>query len=103
MRHLQEQYLNYREKGLVVLGINCSDDKTIALEFLKENSATFPNILDTSQAAIKTSLEDYQTLGGMSAVPLSYIIDREGKIVAGWYGEHDEGKVHEVLEKLGLK
>ncbi len=39
----------------------------------------------------------------MSAVPLSYIIDREGKIVEGWYGEHDEAKVHEVLEKLGLK
>ena len=103
MRHLQEQYLSYREKGLVVLGINCSDDKKIALEFLKENSATFPNILDTSEAAITTYFQDYQTLSGYSAVPLSYIIDREGKIVAGWYGEHDEGKVHEVLEKLGLK
>lgn len=96
-------HAKYKDKGLLVLGINCSDDKTIALEFLKENSATFPNILDTSEAALRTCFDDYQTLGGMSAVPLSYIIDREGKIVAGWYGKHDEGKVHEVLGKLGLK
>jgi len=103
MRHLQELYENYREKDLVVLGLNCADDREIALKFLAENSATFPNILDTSEAAITTCFQDYQTLSGYSAVPLSYIIDREGKIVAGWYGMHDEATVNEVLEKLGLK
>ena len=103
MRHLQEQYLSYREKGLVVLGINYSDQKKVALEFLKENSATFPNILDTSQAAIKACHRDYQTLGGMSAVPLSYIIDREGKIVDAWYG-YEEGHKRAIatLEKAGM-
>jgi peroxiredoxin len=102
MRHLQEMYLKYRDKGLVVLGINCSDDRKIALGFLAENSATFPNILDTSPAAIKTCLEEYQT-GDSSGVPLSYIIDREGKVAAAWYGEHDESKVTEILQRLGVK
>lgn len=102
MRHLQEQYVRYRDKGLVVLGINCSDDRKIALEFLAENSATFPNLLDTSPAAVKTCLQEYQT-GGSAGVPLSYIIDRDGKIVAAWYGEHEEGKVTEILERLGVK
>jgi peroxiredoxin len=103
MRHLQEFHVNYRERGLVVLGLNCSDDREIALEFLDENSATFPNMLDSSQAAMKTTFQDYQTLSGMSAVPLSYIIDREGRIAAGWYGMHDKATVHELLERFGVK
>jgi len=103
MRHLQEIFEKYKDKGLVVLGLNCSDDKKIAVEFLRENSATFANVLDSSEAANHTCFVDYQTLSGMSAVPLSYIIDREGKVVAAWYGEHDEGKVSEILERLGVK
>ena len=102
MRHLQEQYVKYRDKGLVVLGINCSDDRKIALDFLAENLATFPNILDTSPAAVKTCLQDYQT-GGSSGVPLSYIIDRKGKVVAAWYGTHEEATLSAVLERLGVK
>jgi peroxiredoxin len=103
MRHLQEISEKYKDKGLVVLGLNCSDDKKIAVEFLRENSATFPNVLDSSEAAKHTCFVDYQTLSGMSAVPLSYIIDREGKIAAGWYGTHEEATLSAVLERLGVK
>jgi peroxiredoxin len=103
MCHLQELSEAYREQGLVVIGLNCSDDVKIAREFLAENKATFEEVLDASPATIRTVFTDYQTLSGMSAVPLSYIIDREGKIAAGWYGKHDEKRLSEVLSKLGLK
>ena len=103
MRHLQEISEKYKDKGLVVLGLNCSDDKKIAAEFLRENSATFANVLDSSEAAKHTCFLDYQTLSGMSAVPLSYIIDREGKIAASWYGMHEEATLSAVLERLGVK
>ena len=103
MRHLQEISEKYKDKGLVVLGLNCADDKKIAVEFLRENSATFPNVLDSSEAAEHTCFVDYQTLSGMSAVPLSYIIDREGKIAAAWYGTHEEATLSAVLERLGVK
>jgi peroxiredoxin len=103
MRHLQQAYEKYRDKGLVVVGLNCSDDVDIALEFLGENDATFPSIIDESDAAMRTCFTDYQTLSGWSAVPLSYIIDRKGKIAAGWYGQHREERVEKVLEALGLE
>ena len=48
MRHLQKLHEKYSGKNLVILGFNCSDDKKIALEFLGENGATFPTILDSS-------------------------------------------------------
>ena len=41
---------------------------------MHENSATFPNILDSSVAALRTAFNGYKTSG----VPVTYIIDREG-------------------------
>ena len=73
-------YEEYKDKGLVILGFNCADDKQIALDFLRKNSVTFPIILDSSYFAIITSLYGYKSRG----VPVSYIIDREGKIAAAW-------------------
>jgi glutathione peroxidase-family protein len=57
MCHLQELYTKYKSKGLVVLGFDASDDKKIALQLLRENGATFPNILDSSDAAQKVCFE----------------------------------------------
>jgi len=100
MRHLQKLYEKYRNKDVVILGFNCADNRKIALDFLQDNSATFPNILDTSGAAIKVAFDDYK----MGGVPLNYIIDREGKIVDAWYG-YEEGhkRAIEALEKAGAK
>ena len=100
MCHLQELHEKYKDKGLVILGFNCSDDKQIALEFLKENSATFPNILDSSDVAVRVAFDGYKGSG----VPLNYILDREGKVVDAWLG-YEEGhkRALTALEKAGLK
>ena len=94
-------YERYKDKDLVLLGLNCSDQKPGAVQFLRANGVTFPNILDTSEAARKVVYTQYQTLG-MSAVPLEYIIDRDGNIAAGWYG--GGGNIAEkTIAKLGIK
>ena len=48
--HLQELYAKYHP-GLVILGLNVSDDRKVALDMLRSNGVTFPNILDDSPAA----------------------------------------------------
>jgi peroxiredoxin len=100
MCHLQELYEKYKDKDVVILGFNCADDKKIALDFMQENSATFPSVLDSSYAAKKVYFKDYRVKG----VPTNYIIDREGKIVESWLG-YEEGhkQAIEALEKLGVK
>ena len=100
MCHLQKLHEKYKDKDVVILGFNCSDNKKIALDFLRDNSATFPNILDTSKAAVKIAFDSYK----MSGVPLNYIIDRQGKIVDAWYG-YEEGhkRAIEALEKASAK
>ncbi|MGB2697110.1 MAG: redoxin domain-containing protein [Candidatus Zixiibacteriota bacterium] len=102
MPDLSELYRKYKDKGLLVLGFDFADEKKIALDFLKENSADFPNIIDASEPANKVFFRDYQKMEGMSGVPLNYIIDREGKVADAWYG-HDKEQSIKALEKLGIE
>ena len=100
MCHLQKLHEKYKDKDMVILGFNSSDDKQIALEFLKENSATFPNIIDSSDAANKIASDSYKGSG----VPLNYIIDKEGKIVDAWLGyEKGHKRAIAALAKSGLE
>ena len=89
MCHLQDLYAKFAKKGLVILGFDAADDKKIALEMLHDNGATFPNVIDSSDAAMKVCFQQYQGRYG-SAVPMNYIIDREGKVVDAWYGGGEE-------------
>ncbi len=101
MRHLQQLHARFGDKGLVILGLDCADDKNIALEMLRDNGATFPNVIDSSDAAHKVCFQQYQGKWG-SAVPMSYIIDRDGKVVSAWYGgKESHPKALAALEKLG--
>jgi peroxiredoxin len=100
MCHLQELYQKHKDKEIVILGLNCADDKKIALEFMKENSATFPNVLDSSATAGSIYFDKYKGSG----VPLNYIIDGQGKVVDAWYGyEKGHKRALAALEKAGLK
>jgi peroxiredoxin len=93
--------LKHGDKGLVVLGVNTSDDHQIAMNYLKTNQVTFPNVLDNSDTANRVLLLKYETLMGMSAVPLTYVIDRKGKVVDAWY-DHQEARAKRALRKLGF-
>jgi peroxiredoxin len=96
---LQNLHDTYENLGLVVLGVNCSDKKKIAVDLLEKDSVTFPNIIDSSKTAQNVIYRGYR----MSGVPLNYIIDREGKVAAAWYGYSKKGgRGMKVLEKLGI-
>jgi len=101
MPRLEALYQKDHAKGLLVLGMNVVDDRKLALDFLRECGATFPCVLDASEAGRKTGLQDYQS-GGYFAVPCNYVIDREGKVAAAWYGDELQPGV-EALRSLGIE
>ena len=84
----------------MVLGFNSADDKEIALDLMRENGATFPCVLDSSQQAMMTGVAAYHASG----VPTTYVIGRDGKIVDAWLGyEKDNPRVTKALKKLGIE
>ena len=100
--HLQAFYENHKEKGSVILGFNCADDKRIAQYFIRENTITFPSIFDSSNAAKKVITDGYKNRSGM--VPLSYIIDTQGNVVDSWYGyDEDHKRASAALKKAGMQ
>lgn len=102
MCHLQELYKKYKDQGLIILGFNEIDNRQIGLDFLRDNSATFPNVLDSSDAARRIKRDGY----GTSAVPTNYVIDRQGNVVDAYVPSNDQSsykRAVEILEKLGLK
>jgi peroxiredoxin len=99
MRHLQTLYEKYKDKGMVIIGLNHTDDRGIARAILRENGVTFPNVRDGSRVAFKVIVLGYKESG----VPLNYIIDREGKVVDAWYGnEENFPRALDAMKKAGL-
>lgn len=99
---LQQLHQDYKDKGLAILGFNCTDQRRIARAFLRANGVTFPNVLDPSETVVRLMRDGYGNR--TETVPLNYIIDPQGKVVYGWFGhEHDPEKVLAALKKAGLE
>ena len=70
------------------------------MDYLKENHVTFPNALDSSTEALQAMMR-YETLPGLGAVPFTYVIGRDGKIIDVWY-DYDPARTEKALKKLGF-
>ncbi len=72
---LQRAWENYRERGLIVLGVDYVDTETDAKKFIAEFQQTYPNGAD-----LGTRISQAFRISG---VPETYFIDREGKLLQG--------------------
>jgi len=102
IRGLQQVQQTYKNDGLTILGFNCTDDRRIARAFLRDNNVTLPSVLDSSEAAAQ--LMHRALRNKAEIVPLSYIIDPQGRVVDGWFGpEQDASRVLAALQAAGLE
>lgn len=80
--HLEKLFQNYSKRGLVVLGISLDEVDNITVQtFVKKNEMTYP------VAMSQKKLE--KDFGGIRAIPTSFLIDRNGKIIKKWVGYRD--------------
>lgn len=69
---LEALWQRYRERGLVMLGVNIQDRRSAALGFVAETRPTYPNVVDATGA---TSIAY-----GIYGVPETFVIDGDGQI-----------------------
>ncbi len=91
---LQTAYEKYRDKGLVVLGINMTDldDRQAIGKFIQETGVTFPILLDESGSVSS----DYRVI----SIPTSFFIDPTGIIRHFQMGAMSAEQLQQYLNEM---
>ena len=89
---LEAGWRAYRERGLVVLGVDIQDTEPAARRFIQQLGLTFPNAPDPQG---RVSI-DY----GVYGVPETFVIDRRGMIRLKHVGAVTEPILREAVEPL---
>ena len=79
--YLQEVWQKNRNRGLVVVGLDAKDFRADARRFASRYDLTFPLVYDGPG----NTIDRY----GVTGFPETFVIDREGKVVAGFAGAVD--------------
>jgi peroxiredoxin len=81
MPSMQKLHLEFKDKGLEVVAVDIQEDQQTVESFFKEHELTFTGLLDTDGQTAQSY--------GVRSIPTSYIIDREGNVIAGKVGGRD--------------
>jgi cytochrome c biogenesis protein CcmG, thiol:disulfide interchange protein DsbE len=79
-------------RGLQVIGVSMDDDADEMNKFLAAYPVTYPIVLGDAKFA--------GHFGGVLGVPLSYLIDAQGRVVARFQGEVDLPKLEARVKEL---
>jgi thiol-disulfide isomerase/thioredoxin len=92
---LQEVYSEYHNKGFEIIGINLDEDREALKTFLEGTPLPWPNIVDAESAGEKLA-KKYSIVG----IPTTFLLDKEGKLVAAnLHGKALVAKIEELLKK----
>jgi cytochrome c biogenesis protein CcmG/thiol:disulfide interchange protein DsbE len=90
---LERAWREYRDRGLVVVGVNIQDLEPEARKFIAEFQVSYPNVRDRDGRVSRA----YGTTG----VPESFFIDREGRVVRKFPGAAIEWRIwQEAIDAL---
>ena len=82
----------YGSRGLQVLGISMDDDLQPVLEFVHRFQLRYPIALGDAELG--------ELFGGVLGLPLAYLIDPAGRIVARYRGEPDLNEMENAIRAL---
>jgi len=94
MPSMEKLYRRLKDEGLEILAVNLQEDRSSVEQFVDEYGLSFPVLLDTTGRIGATY--------GARSIPTTYIVDREGFVIAGTIGtrEWDTEEYIRFFEKL---
>lgn len=92
--HFVELYNTYKDKGLVVIGIDVDpkENASVLKPFAAQYGITYPLLLGTEQVE--------NLYGGIQAIPTTFIIDKNGNIIQKFVGSRTKAVFEEEILKL---
>lgn len=85
--HLNEIYVKFKDKGLVVIGQDCwENDETLVEPFVKKmgDKMTYRVVLDSESGQAGQMAKTWMTAAGQNGIPTAFVIDKHGQIA--WIG-----------------
>ncbi len=92
MPAMEAFYRDYRDKGFEIVALSQDDDAGKVGEFLRQEGYHFPVALEPAGAAT--------ALGGVSRLPTSFVIDRQGKVRHKISGQVHYARLKALVEPL---
>ena len=95
MPALEHLHASLKNEGFTVLAVSIDQSEDTVRSFLEKSSSSFPVLLDSDKKVFRGP---YATF----ALPLTYLIDKRGTIVAKYLGsqEWDSAEFKEMVKKL---
>ena len=85
----------YGAQGLQVIGVSMDDDSAAARRLIARHPAAYPILLGDAELG--------ESFGGVLGLPLTYLIDPNGRIVARYQGNGDLAKMEAKIKALLAK
>jgi cytochrome c biogenesis protein CcmG/thiol:disulfide interchange protein DsbE len=92
-RDLEETWQDYRNQGVVLIGVDFKDTEDKAIGYLEEFGITYPNGLDGRGHITDSSYH-------ITGVPETFIVDPSGEIVYVKIGPFQPGELRARLDRL---
>jgi cytochrome c biogenesis protein CcmG, thiol:disulfide interchange protein DsbE len=90
--HFVELQNKYGDEGLQVIGISMDDTPKPVREFYSEYKMNYPVAVGTEQVA--------ESYGGVLGLPVTFLIDRDGRVAAKYTGAVDISKIEQETQSL---
>lgn len=92
MPYINNQYHQFRDKGVQVLAVDIQESPLAVNEFASRYHLDFPIMIDTNK--------EVMTAYGIDPLPATFLIDKNGKVIKYYTGQLSENLVREFMEKI---
>lgn len=91
---LEKLYQSHRADSVAFLGVNVADQPETALSFKKTYGISYPSIIDVDSGTARIAFNGQVAA---SAVPVTFVLDRKGRIAARIVGQLQSASILNTL------
>ncbi|XJZ26088.1 thiol-disulfide oxidoreductase ResA [Bacillota bacterium Lsc_1132] len=92
MPYINNQYHQFKDKGVQVLAVNVGESKLAVTKFAQRHQLDFPIVIDNETQV--------QSAYGIDPLPATFLIDKTGKVVNYFTGQMTEKTVRDLMNEI---